>query len=198
MTPKSERRPLPPVPQSSRIRGEIVVLHLHKYDTSRPLDEPIQYLHTRRLAKYAYRDEWLDQVRAYYDALGELTEQFVQGVIAAAGPDLVVQAPSNDPSADPYFAGLALRAASSNVRRHLWVKDKSHSAGAGDRSDAGAEYEAIKWRGPTPPSLGSFRRVVIVDDVFAAGKTMAATWARLHEAGLPLDAAVIAGVPLLV
>jgi hypothetical protein len=34
--------------------------------------------------------------------------------------------------------------------------------------------------------------------MFAGGKTVAATWVRLLEAGLPAEAEVIAGVALLV
>jgi hypothetical protein len=195
---KAARRRLPIVPQYPTTPSEIDVLYLHLYDTQRTFKEPLQYLHTRRLAKYAYQQQWLKQVQEYYGVLEAMTERFCEDVPAVAMADLVVQAPSNDPSSDPYFARLVLQTGLPSLRRHFWIKDKNHSAGASDAVHAGPEYAAIKWRGPDIPDLTRFTRVIIVDDVFATGKTVAATWARLLEAGLSVDAQVMAGVALLV
>jgi pyrimidine operon attenuation protein/uracil phosphoribosyltransferase len=49
----------------------------------------------------------------------------------------------------------------------------------------------------TPP-LANIRSLLLIDDVLAEGKTVAAVVARLPEAGLPEETRILVAVPLVV
>lgn len=188
---------------------KVRILYLQQYDTASTFKVPLQYLHTRRAARYALSDGWIAQVRDYYAGVAAWASDLAEQVRREVEPDYVVQAPANDPCGDPYFAAVALATGAPASPRHQWIKQHGHSAGSIQGNDATSTFKAITYRFPKSNdeaavremlrvALSRPRRIVVIDDVFATGKTLAATWARLLELGLAVTADVIAAVPLLV
>lgn len=174
------------------------MLYLRAYAIQSPLGHWMQYLHARRRIPLAKRVEYLAFMDEYYHWLAEAADEFARSVRSAGMWDVLIQAPSDDACSDPYFARLAVGLGGARMARQLWIKPKEHSAGADETADALATYQAIKWRDPVLPDCSQLSNVLIIDDVFAAGKTVAATWAHLLTFGLPLTAKVTVAVPLLV
>lgn len=187
---------LPPAPQRPLPSAEVDIYHLREYSVGQPWESSLQYLHMRRRAMWRCHEHWILMIRKYFLALPEEAKALAMGIQTRVPPSLIVQVASRDSEADLYFYELVAACQKPHIDRHHWRKDSSYSAGSDQSKDAGTAYRAIEWI--EVPPLPAQSRVVIMDDVYASGKTVAATWARLLDAGLQPDVEVVVAAPLLV
>jgi hypothetical protein len=106
-------------------------------------------------------------------------------------PDLIAQAPSSRKDAEPFFQALQQAYPKAMNLSSFFSKTSSFKAGAAQTFD---EVKAAIRFDPDETSLDAIRNanhMVIVDDVLATGRTLAAMMFRLHQVNPNLTFSVI-------
>lgn len=155
-------------------RGVLSYLHLVRCDPRLVPD-----LARREAAYLAGLAQWVEEARA-----------LVRGLEVG----LAIRPPSSRNDADPYLAAI--------LRDHPAATDASpYLERVGDvRAGEDPTVEALmgSWRLQDVPGLESFSDLLVVDDVFSRGTTVAAVVRVLRDAGLRATVPVNVFVPLWV
>lgn len=135
--------------------------------------------------------------RTYQAMLQDFTLRLADVFESGSGlgpPDALIEVPSTRPYNRPYADEFRRR-----FSETLDLTPNVHRAGQ-FKSGEGASFQEVFTDTSvtgTPP-LANIRSLLLIDDVLAEGKTVAAVVARLREAGLPEETRILVAVPLVV
>ena len=176
--------------------ADLYWLHSHSAGKESPLG--VRYLQWRKRLTKAGDLQKLrtESAAAYNRCLSQLQSAF-ESDLAGVEWGLAVQAPSCAPHAQE-FAALAPR-----VRPDSLVVVFAYDCQEGERKDSaeGASVEQLQaamFAAQPLPRLGEVRQVMVIDDVYADGKTAAAVVRKLWAHGLSPEALVSVAVVLRV
>jgi hypothetical protein len=189
--PHCERVLLP----TGTVRTSADLFWIHSHSAGRESSLGVRFLHWRKRLTKARSWEMLDfELNAYNHHLPELQRTFEAGLTGLAW-DIAIQAPSCAPYAQQ-FATLAPK-----VRADSPFAIFEYNCQKGTRRDSaeGASVDelatAMFTRGPIS-SLDKMRQVLVVDESYADGKTVAAVIRKLWANGLSQDASILIAVVL--
>lgn len=168
---------------------------LERHSTNRNAPPGIRYLQVRKRLKTLLPPGARNVHReAYEKQLPGLRRRFAQGLVQLEW-DLAVQAPSCSTHAEEF--GSVVREVEAGKPFVVLTYERSSSARKEAALDATVEDLQMAM-GPEAdlPALVGVRRLLIIDDVFASGKTAAAIVQKLRTHGLSTEAHVTIAVAL--
>jgi hypothetical protein len=153
---------------------------------------PLSYLHLVRCDPGVAPD--LAELKAKYLARLNVWVEEARELLRGLRADLVIRPPSSRNDAEPYLAAILRdHPAATDASRYL-ERERDVRAGR----DASVEDVMGSWRLQEIPGLARYSDLLVVDDVFAKGTTVAALVTVLRAAGLPAPEPVNVFVPLWV
>lgn len=133
----------------------------------------------------------------YYSGVQKFAEELAKRVadgLGAESPDAILELPSTLNFNAPYVTALLQRfPTTANLGGTIVRAHRVRSGETSSFADVLADTTASVGQ-----DLSRIRILVMVDDIFAQGKTVGAAIVRLREAGLPVIARIVVATPLVV